>query len=118
MSTMTRIYTYQVERPDDPLVMAVAMREAAEHIHKHNKYVEKVEIAHPEDGSLIIRLTMISKDQWLIKKRVIYPLANLLVKAGLTLKDARLLAVDKPQHHKQAWSEAYHNAQPIEVDPA
>lgn len=113
MPGVVRTYTYQIAKPDDMLAATVAMGEAAELIHKFNKWVEAVEIMPDDEGGIIIRLTMKAHDQWQIKKKVIYPLASLLTKAGLTLKDARLLAVDQPEHHQKAWSEAYRNAEPL-----
>lgn len=113
MPGVVRTYTYQIAKPDDMLAATVAMAEAAELIHKYNRWVEKVEIAPDTEGGIIIRLTMKAHDQWQIKKKVIYPLGSLLVRAGLSLKDARLLAVEQPEHHQKAWSQAYRNAEPL-----
>lgn len=113
MPGVVRVYTYQIARPNDMLVATAAMGEAAELIGKFNKWVEKVEIAPDTEGGIIIRLTMKAHDQWQIRKKVIYPLGNLLTRAGLTLKDARLLAVEQPEHHQKVWSRDYRNAEPI-----
>src|SRR5688572_7324545 len=113
MPAVVRVYTYHIAKPDDMLAATVAMGEAADLIHKFNKWVEKIEISPDTEGGIIIRLTMKAHDQWQIKKKVIYPLASLLTKTGLTLKDARLLAVEQPEHHQRVWSEAYRNAEPI-----
>lgn len=92
-----RTYTYIIERCDDPMKLTDGLVKAGELVHKHNKWVEDVAVRFdPESHDITIKLTMKGHDQWWIKKRVIYPLAALLTKTGLTLKDARLAAVDRP----------------------
>jgi hypothetical protein len=95
MPGVVRIYTYRISPPSDPLTLAVGMQQAGELIHKHNKHVEAVTIQH-DGGDIILKLTMKGHDQWWIKKKVIYPLAALLTKTGIQLKDARLESVDRP----------------------
>lgn len=96
MPGTTRIYTYRCQVPEDPLKLAVAMEQTAALIHKHNKWVEEIKVM-PDDGDMVIKLTMKGQDQWWIKKRVIYPLAALLTKTGIQLKDARLESVGRPE---------------------
>ena len=94
MAGTTRIYTYRIAPPDEPLKLVVAMQQTAELIHKHYKvYLDPGDYG----GDMIIKLTMKGQDQWWIKKRVIYPLAALLTKTGIQLKDARLESVDRPE---------------------
>lgn len=96
MPGVTRIYTYRLAQPEDPLKLAVAMAEVAKLIYKHNKWVEEIKV-FPDGEDVVIKLTMKGHDQWWIKKRVVYPLAGLLTKTGIQLKDARLEAVDRPE---------------------
>ena len=103
MPGVIRVYTYLISKPSDPLVAGQAMTQAAEFVHKFNKWVERVEISHP-DGDIMIKLHMKANDQWMIKKKVIFPLASLLTKGGLTLKDARLLSVERPEVAQVTWS--------------
>lgn len=94
MPGVTRVYTYRIAKPDNALQLADGLVQAGALIHKHNRWVEEVRVS--ADGEdVLIRLTMRGHDQWWIKKRVIYPVAALLTKTGLTLKDARLEAVDR-----------------------
>jgi hypothetical protein len=71
------------------------MDKAADMLVKHNKYVMAVDMVRDEDD-VVLKLTMQGHDQWWIKKRVIHPIGALLTRCGIKLKDARLIAVDKP----------------------
>lgn len=99
MPGTTRIYTYRITPPDEPLKLVVAMQETAKLIHKHNKWVEEVKV-YPDGPDMILKLTMKGQDQWWIKKRVIYPVAALLTRTGIQLKDARLESVDRPEDRR------------------
>jgi hypothetical protein len=68
---------------------------AGEKLAKHNKNVVKVETAR--DGEdMLLRVTFTGHDQWWIKKKIIYPVAGILTKCGLKVKDVKLDAVDRP----------------------
>lgn len=96
---MIRIYTFRIERPDDPVTLSAGMAGAAELVTKHNRFVEEVKV-QLEGSDVLLVLTLKGIDQWWIKKRVVFPVAAILVKNGLKLKDARLQAVDKPEDRR------------------
>lgn len=97
MAGVSRIYTYRLAVPEDQLSMMAAMESMIVLLKKHNKFVQDVTVSIIKaDDEVEIVLRMHGHDQWLIKKKVIYPLAALLTKAGMKLRDARLTAVDKP----------------------
>lgn len=102
---MKRIYTFRIERPDDPMTLSAAMASTAELVRKHNKFVEEVKVQVAGMDILLV-LTLKGYDQWWIKKRVVFPVAAILVKNGLKLKDARLLAVDKPEDRRSTRARA------------
>ena len=91
---VSRVYTYRIERPNEPEKLAVGMGAAAELVRKHNKWVQEIKL-QLDGGDILLILTASGHDQWWIKKRIIYPLAAILVKSGLKLKDARLQAVER-----------------------
>lgn len=96
MAGVTRVYTYRFKPPGDALTLATAIQKAGELIVKHNQYVLKVDTARDGDD-MLMRLTMRGHDQWWIKKRVIYPVMAIFVKAGIPIKDVRLTAVDRAE---------------------
>lgn len=95
MAGVTRIYTYRFTPPGDALTLATAITAAGQHVMKHNKHVLKVDTVREEDD-MLIRLTVKGHDQWWIKKNVVYPVAGILTKVGIKVKEVKLVAVDKP----------------------
>lgn len=97
MPGVTRIYTYSFKPPSDPVILAVAMQKAAEAVLKHNKHVKKIDTI--QDGEdMLLRMTVHGHDQWWIKKNVVYPVAGILTKVGIKVKDVRLVEVASPVH--------------------
>ncbi len=95
MAGVTRVYVYRFTPPGDRLTLALAMAKAADAVVKHNKHVLKVDtLAEGED--MLLRMTVTGHDQWKIKKEVVYPVAGILTKCGLKVKDVKLVAVEKP----------------------
>lgn len=95
MPGVTRIYTYRFTPPGDALTLATAIYKAGEHVMKHNKHVLKVDtIADGED--MLIRMTVNGHDQWWIQKNVVYPVAGILTKVGIKVKEVKLDSVTKP----------------------
>ena len=95
MPGVTRIYTYRFTPPGDALQLATAMTMAGQKLAQHNKNVVKVDTAR--DGEdMLLRVTFTGHDQWWIKKKIIYPVASILTKCGLKVKDVKLDAVDRP----------------------
>lgn len=95
MAGVTRIYVYRFTPPSDALTLATAIYKAGEAVVKHNKHVEKVDTAR--DGEdMLLRMTVKGHDQWWIKKNVVYPVAGILTKCGIKVKDVKLVAVERP----------------------
>lgn len=92
---IVRTYTYRFAYPSDGAKFTATMDKAADMLTKHNKWVLGVNMI-TEGDDVLLMLTMQGHDQWWIKKRVIYPIGALLTRCGIKLKDARLVAVDKP----------------------
>lgn len=97
MPGVTRIYTYRFTPPGDPLQLATAITLAGQFVMKHNKHVLKVDtVAEGED--MLLRMTVKGHDQWWIKKNVVYPVAGILTKVGIKVKDVKLQSVEAPVH--------------------
>ena len=95
MAGVTRVYVYRFTPPGDGLTLATAIYAAGQKVVEHNKYVEKVETV--KDGEdMLLRMTVKGHDQWKIKKIVVYPVAAILTKAGIKVKDVKLVSVEKP----------------------
>lgn len=92
---IVRTYTYRFAYPADAAKFTATMDQAADMLVKANKYVMAVDMRR-EAGDVLLELTMQGHDQWWIKKRVIHPIGALLTRCGIKLKDARLIAVDRP----------------------
>lgn len=97
-----RIYTYRAT-PKPGMSQAgivKAMTEMGGLLSKHNKFVKEVtvQLAGPD---IEIRLAMLGHDQWWIKKRVVYPIAALLAKAGMKVDQATLISVDMPEDRRK-----------------
>lgn len=93
---VSRIYTYRFTPPKEPAGLIAAMAQTGTLVAKHNKWVTGVDM-QIDGEDVILKITVQGHDQWWIKKRVIYPLGAILAKHGIKLKDARLLAVDRPE---------------------
>lgn len=95
MPGVTRIYVYRFTPPGDALQLAAAMTMAGERLAKFNKNVVKVDTV-ADGGDMLLRVTFTGHDQWWIKKKIVYPVASILTKAGLKIKDVKLDAVVRP----------------------
>ena len=108
---MIRIYTYRLTPPGDALTLATAIKLAGDHVVKHSKHVQKVDtLMDGED--MLIRLEVKGTDQWMIKKQVVYPVAGILTKCGIKVKDVRLDAVDKPPEIRGSYKRAASGSKP------
>lgn len=96
--TIERIYTYRATPKPGMSQAAIinAMVEMGGLLSKHNKHVKEV-LVQLDGPDIEIRLAMLGHDQWWIKKKVIFPLAALLTKAGLHVDQAKLISVDMPE---------------------
>lgn len=96
---IVRTYTYRFAYPADGAKFTETMDKAADMLVRANKYVVSVDMVREADD-ILLKLTMQGHDQWWIKKRIIHPIGALLSRCGIKLKDARLVAVDKPEDRR------------------
>lgn len=95
MIGVTRIYTYRFTPPSDAITLATAIYEAGQRMVKFNKYVQKVETT--QDGEdMLLHVTVKGRDQWWIKKQVIYPVVGIFTRVGIKVKEVRLDSVAAP----------------------
>lgn len=94
MAGVTRVYVYRFTPPGDPMVLALGIKQAGDFIVKHNKNVLKVDTGR-EGDDMLLRMTVRGHDQWKIKKEVVYPVAGILTKVGIKVKDVTLVAVER-----------------------
>lgn len=95
MPGVTRVYVYRFTPPSDALTLAASIMQAGQHLVKFNKNVVKVDtVMDGED--MLLRLTVTGRDQWWLKKQVIYPVVGILTKHGIKIKDVKLDKVDVP----------------------
>ena len=100
--TVERIYTYRAT-PQPGMSQAgivKAMIDMGALLSKHNKFVKDV-LVQVDGPDIEIRLAMLGHDQWWIKKRVVYPIAALLAKAGMKVDQAKLVSVDMPEDKRK-----------------
>lgn len=95
MAGVTRVYIYRLKPPADALVLAMGIKKAGELVVKHNKHVQKVDTVMDGDD-MLLRLTVQGHDQWWIKKNIVYPVAGILSRVGIKVKDVKLDAVVRP----------------------
>lgn len=95
MTVVTRIYTYRFTPPGDALTLATAMYAVGQKLVEHNKHVLKVDTV-PDGEDMLLRVTFAAHDQWAIKKKIVYPVAGILTRCGIKVKDVKLVSVDKP----------------------
>lgn len=95
MPGVTRIYTYRFTPPSDALTLATAIHAVGEKLCKFNKNVIKVDTARDGDD-MLLKIWFTGHDQWWIKKKIVYPVAGIMTKVGIKVKDVRLDAVDRP----------------------
>jgi hypothetical protein len=96
---IVRTYTYRFAYPSDGAKFTETMDKAADMLVRANQYVVSVDMVR-QDDDVLLKLTMKGHDQWWIKKRIIHPIGALLSRCGIRLKDARLVAVDRPEDRR------------------
>lgn len=116
-----RIYTWRVPVPEgrdaDEVVLA-AVR-AAERIAEHNPNVEAAWIEREPDGALAVAVHFTGRDQWWIKKRVVYAIGGILAQSKLPVPSAKLIEVTRPQDRRstrERASDGRHNPLPDHVN--
>lgn len=94
---ISRVYTWRVPVPADRTaeeVLLAAVR-AAERVAEHNPNVESSWVLLDPDGDLRVSVQFCGRDQWWIKKRVVYAIGGILVQSSLPVQGAELVAVNR-----------------------
>lgn len=95
---ITRIYVYEFDVPGEITTLLDIMAKSTQLLQKHNKWVDQVHFKVSSDQKVMkLEMHLKGHDQWWIKKRVLFPLAAVLTKAGVKIKDARLTEVRRPE---------------------
>lgn len=95
MPGVTRIYTYRFTPPGDALTLATAIHAVGVKLTQFNKNVIKVDTARDGDD-MLLKIWFTGHDQWWIKKKIVYPVAGIMTKVGIKVKDIRLDSVERP----------------------
>lgn len=118
---ITRLYTWEVPIPLGEQTMRVLDRVAAsaDRVSTYNPEVEGVEVALVEGNTIRVTVTFTGRDQWWIKKRIVYAIGAVLTLSELPRGSAKLVAVDRPpdtRSTRQRASDGRHNPIPEDQD--
>lgn len=116
---ITRLYTWEVPVPDgeDRLVVLDRVAAAADRVSTYNPEVDGVEVSL--DGALRVTVTFTGRDQWWIKKRIVYAIGAVLTLSGLPRGSAKLVGLERPpdaRSTRQRASDGRHNPIPDDQD--
>lgn len=116
---ITRLYTWEVPVPDGEESLAVLDRvaAAADRVSTYNPEVSGVEVSL--DGALRVTVTFTGRDQWWIKKRIVYAIGAVLTLSGLPRGSAKLVGLERPpdaRSTRQRASDGRHNPIPDDQD--
>lgn len=116
-----RLYTWEVTVPADrtPESVLEAAQEAAERVAQFNPNVEDTEVSLTAEGALKATVHYTGRDQWWIKKKVVYAIMGILVQSDLPLSAATLIAVGRPEDQRskrERASDGRHNPLPDDMD--
>ena len=94
---ISRIYRWRVPVPagrttEDALLAASA---AAERVSRFNPNVETAEVYADPDGDLRVSVQFAGRDQWWIKKKVVFAIGGILAQSKIPVRSARLEAIDR-----------------------
>lgn len=117
---ITRFYTWEVQVPLGASRMRTLDRAiaAAERVEKFNPEVNSVEV-DLADKILRITVSFSGRDQWWIKKRVVFAIGAILSLSGLRGAPVNLVALERPEDRRstrQRASDGRHNPIPDDVD--
>lgn len=119
---ITRLYTWEVPVPLGESKMRTLDRVigTADRVSTHNPEVDGVEVSMDvATGMLRITVTFSGRDQWWIKKRVVYAIGAILSLSRLPRGSARLVAVERPEDRRSTRpraSDGRHNPIPDDAD--
>lgn len=117
---ITRLYTWEVPVPLGASVMRTLdkVAAAADRVSTYNPEVDGVEVALA-DQTLRITVTFSGRDQWWIKKRVVFAIGAVLSLSGLPRGSAKLVALERlpdARSTRQRASDGRHNPIPDDAD--
>lgn len=112
-----RVYTWRVPVPEgrDAEETVLAAVRAAGRVSEHNPNVESAWIEREPDGALAVAVHFTGRDQWWIKKRVVYAIGGILAQADLPVPSATLVEVTRPEDRRSSReraSDGRHNPLP------
>lgn len=116
-----RLYTWEVAVPADrtPESVLEAAQEAAGRVAQYNPNVEDTEVSLTAEGALRVTVHYTGRDQWWIKKKVVFAIMGVLVQSDIPLTNAQLIAVSRPEDQRskrERASDGRHNPLPDDVD--
>lgn len=119
---ITRLYTWEVPAPDGEDLMELLDRvsAAADRVTTYNPAVQAVEVALTEETrTFSVTVTFTGRDQWWIKKRVVYAIGAVVSLSKLPRGSAKLVAVERmpdARSTRQRASDGRHNPIPDDAD--
>ena len=103
---------------EDPLAVLDRVSASADRVSTFNPEVNGVEVALIEQ-TLRITVTFSGRDQWWIKKRVVFAIGAVISLSKLPRGSARLVALERPEDRRSTRpraSDGRHNPIPDDVD--
>lgn len=118
---ITRLYTWEVPVPLGEQKMRTLDRvaAAADRVSTHNPEVGGIEVSMNDAGVMRVTVTFTGRDQWWIKKRIVYAIGAVLTLSDLPRGSAKLVAVERPpdaRSTRQRASDGRHNPIPDDQD--
>lgn len=116
-----RLYTWEVTLPVDrePEAALQVAQEAAVRVAQYNPNVEDTEVSLTAEGALRATVHFTGRDQWWIKRKIVYAIMGILAQAEIPLGNAHLVAIDRPtdqRSKRERASDGRHNPLPDHVD--
>jgi hypothetical protein len=116
-----RLYTWEVLVPAGrtPESVLQAAQEAAERVAQYNPNVEGTEVFLTAEGALRATVHYTGRDQWWIKKKIVYAIMGILTQSDIPLGNAKLIAVGRPEDQRskrERASDGRHNPLPDDQD--
>lgn len=116
---ITRLYTWRLDvtDTDDKATLRLVER-AGSRVARFNPNVEYVDV-DPADDGIRVTVAFSGRDQWWIKRNVVFAIMGVLSMSKLTPDCASLIAVDRPtdkRSTRQRASDGRHNPIPDDQD--
>lgn len=118
---MHRLYTWEVTPPADrePEDTLEGLQKAATRVATYNPQVEGSEVTLTPEGAIEVTIHFTGRDQWWIKRRVVYAITPILIQSKVPPSHARLVRVERPQDRRASRdraSDGRHNPLPEDQD--